>query len=296
MQRVAMPAKDGMAGVATALPAAAAVGLREPHAAEFLQKGCPAPWVEIHSENYTMPGGPRLERLLEIRKHIPVSAHGVGLSLGSAEGLDKEHLQRLRMLYGKLQPVCISEHLSWSVTGGTYYNELLPLPYTAESLDIFVRNVTEAQEFFGRTILVENPSRYLALSESEMEETDFIHALCRRTGCGLLLDLNNVYVSAHNLGFSPEAYVDAIDPQLVGEIHLAGHSTIEKAGDIVLYDDHGSAVQNEVLSLLSLFCRRAGPRPILIEWDTSLPSLDVLLAEAGRVQQVMDAPEASHAA
>ncbi len=245
------------------------------------------PWLEIHSENYLCDGGPRLAMLDAIAARYPISCHGVGLSLGSAEGLDPAHLHRLAALYARLRPGLVSEHLAWSVVDGIYLNDLLPLPYTAESLDIVARNVDAAQDAFGRKILVENPSAYLRFSASHMSEPEFLNALCARTGCGLLLDVNNVHVTCANVGGDARAYLEAIDAAAVGEIHLAGH-TVE---DGVLIDTHSRPIAPEVWDLYSDLVARIGARPTLIEWDRDVPDRAVLLAEAAAAQRIMDSAQ-----
>ncbi|AWB07850.1 hypothetical protein A6A40_22615 (plasmid) [Azospirillum humicireducens] len=274
---------------APTVPTAAGIGLREPHREAFVAAGCPVPWVEIHPENYLVPGGPRLTGILRVRRDLPVSCHGVGLSLGSAGGLDPDHLMRLRALYDRLEPGLISEHLSWSVTDATYLNDLLPLPYTENSLDRVRRNIDHAQDVFGRRILVENPAACIAFAESVIPEAEFLAELVARTGCGLLLDVNNLYVSSVNLGFDRTAWLAAIPADAVGELHLAGHARMTVGGEELLIDDHGSAVGDAVMALYADVLDRVGPRPVLIEWDNDLPPLDLLLAEAGRAQRLLDA-------
>ncbi|WP_377811075.1 DUF692 domain-containing protein [Azospirillum sp. A29] len=274
------------------VPVAAGIGLREPHREALVAAGgpipWPIPWVEIHPENYLVPGGPRLAGILRVRRDMAVSCHGVGLSLGSAGGLDPDHLMRLRALYDRLEPGLISEHLSWSVTDATYLNDLLPLPYTEDSLDRVRRNIDHAQDAFGRRILVENPAACLAFADSVIPEAEFLAELAARTGCGLLLDVNNLYVSSANLGFDPSAWLDAIPADAVGELHLAGHARMTLGGEELLIDDHGSAVGEPVMALCAEVLDRIGPRPVLIEWDNDLPPLDGLLAEAGRAQRLLD--------
>lgn len=271
------------------VPVAAGIGLREPHREAFVAAGSPIPWVEIHPENYLVPGGPRLAGILRVRRDRPVSCHGVGLSLGSAGGLDPDHLMRLRALYDRLEPGLISEHLSWSVTDATYLNDLLPLPYTEDSLDRVRRNVDHAQDVFGRRVLVENPAACIAFADSTIPEAEFLAELAARTGCGLLLDVNNLYVSSVNLGFDRSAWLDAIPADAVGELHLAGHARMTIGGEELLVDDHGSAVGEAVMALYADVLDRIGPRPVLIEWDNDLPPLDGLLDEAGRAQRLLDA-------
>lgn len=273
----------------TAIPAAAGIGLREPHRAAFVAAGCPAPWVEIHSENYLVPGGPRLAGIERVRRDVPLSCHGVGLSLGSAGGLDPDHLLRLRALYDRLEPGLVSEHLAWSVEDGVYLNDLLPLPYTEESLDRVRRNIDHAQDALGRRILVENPSAYLAFADSAIPEAEFLAALAARTGCGLLLDVNNLHVSAANLAFDAAGWLAAIPADAVEELHLAGHARLSIGGEELLIDDHGSAVGDPVMALCAEVLDRIGSRPLLVEWDTALPPLAELLDEGARVQGLLDA-------
>ena len=262
------------------VPARAGIGLRHPHVQAFLDGPPAIGWVEVHSENYLAGGGLRLAALERIRRDLPLSCHGVGLSLGSAEGLDPAHLAALRRLFDRVEPGLVSEHVSWSVSGGVYYNDLLPLPLTDEALDVIVGNVDRAQGAFGRRILIENPSTYLDLSDSRIPEPEFIGEIVRRTGCGLLLDVNNIHVSAHNRGFHAADYLAALPAAAVGEIHIAGHARREIGGETVLIDDHGSRVIADVWRLLDAALARTGPVPVLVEWDTDIPELSVLLAEA----------------
>jgi len=260
-------------------PARAGIGLRAPHVAEVMATHPAVPWFEVHAENY-LGGGPALRPLETVRRDYPIALHAVGLSLGSAEGLDERHLDRLRRLVERLDPFLVSEHLSWSVVGGVYLNHLLPLPYREETLALLCRHVDRAQEALGRRLLVENPSSYLRFSHSCIPEPEFLAELARRTGCGLLCDVNNIYVTCENLGLDPNAYVDALPPGTVGEIHLAGHSVNEAEGRPVLIDDHGSRVAEPVWVLFGRALARFGPAPTLVEWDTNLPALEVLLDEA----------------
>ncbi|WP_372400215.1 DUF692 domain-containing protein [Azospirillum sp. HJ39] len=294
--RSAGPVLDRATPVPAPVPAAAGIGLREPHREAFVAAGLPAPWVEIHSENYLVPGGPRLAGIERVRRDRPIGCHGVGLSLGSAGGLDPDHLLRLRALYARLEPGLVSEHLSWSIGTGTgpgamgdaYLNDLLPLPYSEECLDRVCRNLDHAQDALGHRILVENPSAYIAFAGSAIPEAEFLAELVTRTGCGLLLDINNLYVSSVNLGFDRAGWLDAIPADAVGEYHLAGHARLTVGGEELLIDDHGSAVGDAVMALFAVALERIGPRPTLIEWDTDLPELDGLLAEAARAQRLLD--------
>ncbi|MBY0508974.1 MAG: DUF692 domain-containing protein, partial [Rhodospirillaceae bacterium] len=214
-------------------------------AAEEAGAALTTPWLEIHSENFLCDGGPRLAMLDAIAARYPISCHGVGLSLGSAAGLDRAHLARLQKLFARVQPGLISEHLSWSVSGGVYLNDLLPLPYTDEALAVVARNVAHAQDAFGRQVLVENPSAYVSFPGATMSEPEFLARLVQKTGCGLLLDINNVYVSAENNALDAGQYLDAIAAEAVGEIHLAGHSAHEG----LLIDTHSTQVCDPVWDL-----------------------------------------------
>ena len=255
------------------------LGLRAPHVAEVIATRPAVAWWEVHAENY-LGGGPALRQLEAVRRDYSVAVHGVGLSLGSAEGLDERHLARLHTLVARVEPALVSEHLSWSIAGGAYLNHLLPLPYTEESLALICRHVERAQAALGRRILVENPSSYLRFRHSPISEPDFLAELARRTGCGLLCDVNNVYVSTENFGLDAVAYLDAIPPAAVDEIHLAGHARNEAEGRTILIDDHGSRVAPAVWTLYERALARFGPVPTLIEWDTDIPALGVLRDEA----------------
>ena len=257
------------------------IGLRAPHVSEVMATKPRIGWLEVHAENY-MGGGAALRTLEALREDYPIALHGVGLSLGRADALDERHLARLQRLVERLAPAIVSEHLAWSEIGGGYLNHLLPLPYTEEALATVGRHVDEVQERLGRPVLVENPSSYLRFRHSTIAEPEFLCELVRRTGCGLLCDVNNVYVSGHNLGFDPGAYLDALPADAVGEIHVAGHAVNDADGQIVLIDDHGSPVIDEVWSLYRRALARFGPVPTLVEWDTNIPPLAVLLAEAAR--------------
>ena len=272
------------------------IGLRHGHVRQILDRRPAVAFLEVHSENYMSAGGPRRHALFDLRHDYPVSLHGVGLSLGSAGGLSEHHLERLHGLIGDYEPFLVSEHLAWSVTAGHYYNDLLPLPYSEESLAAVCRNVDRAQERLGRRILVENPSSYLAFAQSAIPEPEFLAELVRRSGCGLLLDVNNLYVSATNLGFAPETYLAALPSDAVGEIHLAGHAVRAVEGHSLLIDDHGSRVCDAVWALYRRTLQRIGERPALIEWDTALPSLEVLLDEAASADAIREAGRLAGAA
>ncbi len=270
------------------------IGLRAPHLAEIAATRPAIGWLEVHAENY-MTGGAAPAQLDALRRDYRLGLHGVGLSLGSAEGLDAEHLARLKRLIERTEPFLVSEHLSWSVTGGTYLNDLLPLPYTEETLAILVRNLDAAQQALGRTLLLENPSRYLSFRHSTISEPQFLAELARRSGCLLLCDVNNIFVSAHNLGFDAEAYLDALPAASVGEIHLAGHAAVTRGGEALLIDDHGAPVVPEVWALYAAALRRFGLVPTLVEWDKNLPALPALLDEARKAERVAFAAIGDHA-
>jgi uncharacterized protein len=272
------------------IPADAGIGLRLQHLAEVADASAPvAPWLEIHSETFLNPGGPRLAMITDVRGRHPLSCHGVGLSLGSAQGLDPQHLKRLRHLFDRLTPALVSEHLAWSVVDGAYLNDLLPLPLTTETLDIVTDNVTCAQDAFGRQILIENPSSYLTFADSTLTEWDFLAQLTQRTGCGLLLDINNIFVSAANNGFDAATYLSHVPFDAVQEIHLAGHSIEDEGESRVLIDTHSTHVCDPVWVLYESVVSRYGARPTLIEWDMDIPTLDTLRAEAHRAQTMLDA-------
>ena len=262
----------------------AGIGLRSPHLAEIARDRPATGFLEIHAENY-LGGSPALQTVERLRPDYEFSIHAVGLSLGSVDGLDEAHLGRVAALIERLEPALVSDHLSWSVAGGRYFNDLLPLPYTEEALQVVVRNVDRLQEKLGRQVLVENPSCYLAFTHSTLSEPEFLAELTRRSGCGLLLDANNIVVTAHNLRLDPAAWLDGLPASAIGEYHLAGHAVNDADGEPILIDDHGSRVGEDVWTLFSEIVRRYGPRPTLVEWDTDLPALDVLLAEADRATQ-----------
>ena len=278
------------------LPARAGIGLRSPHVAEVQVTRPALSWVEVHPENY-LGGGPAVRALEAIRREYPVSFHAVGLSVGSAAGVDRRHLGRLKGLVDRFEPAMVSEHLAWSQAGGAYLNHLLPLPYTEESLAAVCQNVDEVQTALGRPILVENPSGYLRFSGSTIPEPEFLATLAARTGCGLLCDVNNIYVTAENLGLDARAYLSALPAGAVGEIHVAGHSVNETDGRPILIDDHGAPVSPAVWALYEEALRRFGPRPTLVEWDTAIPSLDTLMGEARRADaRLLHATRDAHAA
>jgi uncharacterized protein (UPF0276 family) len=272
----------------------AGIGLRSPHLAEIGRDRPATGFLEIHAENYLCgsPAGQAVERL---RESYELSVHAVGLSLGSVDGLDESHLDRVASLVSRLNPALVSDHLSWSVHGGRYFNDLLPLPYTEEALDVVVRNLGHLQERLGRQVSIENPSCYLAFAQSTLTEPEFLTELARRSGCGLLLDLNNVVVTAHNLRLDPRDWLAGLPGEAITEYHLAGHAVNDADGEPILIDDHGSRVGDEVWALFGEAVRRYGPRPTLVEWDTDVPALPVLLEEAAKAERVIKNAESDAA-
>lgn len=276
-----------MAGDSVGSRAQAGIGLRAPHLSTVRATRPAVAWFEVHAENY-MGGGPALSALEDIRRDYPIALHGVGLSLGSAQALDALHLARLRALVGRLEPVLVSEHLAWSVVDGVYFNHLLPLPYTNESLVTVAQHVADVQDALGRRLLIENPSSYLCFADSSMSESEFLAELVRRTGCGLLCDVNNIHVTCSNFGEDPGAYLDALPADAVEEIHLAGHAENEADGVRILIDDHGSRVADPVWRLYKRAVGRFAHAPALVEWDTNLPDLAILLEEAAKADRLRD--------
>jgi uncharacterized protein (UPF0276 family) len=271
------------------IPASAGIGLRSAHLRAFVDGRPPVPWLEVHSENYFAAGGAARAALAKIREDYPLSFHGVGLSLGSTDPLDRAHLQRLKQALDRFEPALVSEHLSWSSIGGRFVNDLLPLPASREALEHLILRVDETQDRLGRAILVENISSYLELGEREMPEHCLLGELAQRTGCGVLLDINNLYVNERNHGTSAEAFIDALPAELIGEIHLAGHSVHEHGGRSIVVDTHDAPVCHEVWALYARAVAKLGRVPTLIEWDSKLPELGVLLGEARKAERVMEA-------
>lgn len=276
--------------------ALAGIGMRFQHHHAIVRELPAVGWLEVHPENY-MGGGPHLRALEAARREYPVSLHGVGLSLGSAEGLDPEHLRRWADLARRIEPVLVSEHLSWSISGGIYLNDLIPVPYTKDAFNVFRRNLDRMQEALKRQVLIENPSAYVAYRHSEMAEWEFLGELVRQTGCGILLDVNNLHVSGSNLGIDPHEYLAGLPSGVVGEIHLAGHTKRRlDDGSTLLIDDHGDVVDDPVWELYAAALARLGPVPTMIEWDSRIPPLDVLAAEAAKADAVaLRSLEAGHA-
>lgn len=262
----------------------AGIGLRSPHLAEIVRDRPATGFLEIHAENY-LAASPALEAVENLRTDYALSVHAVGLSLGSVDGLDETHLARVANLVKRLEPALVSDHLAWSSIDGRYFNDLLPLPYTEEALAVVVRNVQRLQEALGRPISVENPSCYLAFAQSTMSEPEFLAELSRQSGCGLLLDVNNIVVTAHNLGLAANDWLD-LPGAAITQYHLAGHAVNDADGQPVLIDDHGSRVSEGVWTLFAEVVERFGRRPTLVEWDTDLPTLAVLLEQAARAASV----------
>jgi len=275
--------------------ARAGIGLRAPHLDAWVEMWPAAAFLEIHAENY-LGESPSLTSLERLRRDYAFSVHGVGLSLGSADGIDASHLERVRRLVQRLRPELVSEHLAWSVTGGVYFNDLLPLPCTEEALAVVCRNVERMQEALGRQVLIENPSAYLAFRHSTMSEPEFLAELVRRTGCGLLFDVNNVFVSAQNMRLDPQAWLAGVPAEAVAQYHLAGHARNDSDGAEILIDDHGSRVRDEVWDLFRATVSRFGPRPTLMEWDNDIPELAVLLDEARLADRILAPNESGNAA
>jgi hypothetical protein len=262
----------------------AGIGLRAPHLQQIARERPATGFLEIHAENYLEPS-PALEIVERLRADYAFSIHAVGLSLGSVEGIDEAHLARVAALVKRLQPDWVSDHLAWSAHGGRYFNDLLPLPYTEEALGVVVRNIQRVQEAFGRQISLENPSCYLAFAHSTMSEPAFLAEVARRSGCGLLLDANNIHVTAHNLRLDPKDWLAGVPGASITEYHLAGHAVNDADGEPILIDDHGSKVSDAVWKLYGEMVACFGTRPTLVEWDTDLPDLSVLLAEADRANR-----------
>lgn len=271
----------------TTLPTRAGIGLRAEHYADVLERRPDVGWLEVHSENFFGAGGKPLYYLERARSHYPVSLHGVGMSLGSTDALNAEHLRKLKNLIARIEPALVSEHLSWGSIGGRHLNDLLPLPYTEEALDHFATRVRQVQDALGRKLLIENPSSYLRYAHSTIPEADFLVEVARRSGCGILLDVNNVYVSAVNHGFAARDYLAAIPRDLVREIHLAGHTHKQFDGVDLIIDSHDQPVAEAVWCLYAQATQLFPDVPVLIERDSNLPALEILVAEAMRAQQIL---------
>jgi uncharacterized protein (UPF0276 family) len=268
------------------MPPTAGLGLKSQHYADALAAEDEGLWFEVHPENYMAAGGPRLRALEAIRRQHPLSLHGVGLSLAADADPDPGHLLALKTLTDRFEPFVVSEHLAWSAWRGVHQPDLLPFPRTRAALDRIAGNIGRTQDVLGRTILVENPSLYLPLTGHDLDETDFLAQLTRRTGCGLLVDVNNVFVSASNLDYAAEAYLDALPAEAIGEIHLAGHGP-DEGGSSLLIDTHGVPVAEPVWALYRRLVDRIGPRPTLIERDDDIPAFAVLMAERDRAHGML---------
>jgi uncharacterized protein (UPF0276 family) len=278
-----------MTDLASSLPNTVGAGFKPEHFADISEAPQPVGFFEVHAENYMGAGGRPHAQLAFLRDHYALSLHGVGLSLGSSEPLDKNHLARLKQLCDRYQPEAFSEHLAWSWNDGRFFNDLLPLPYTEATLATIIAHVDEAQSFCKRRLLLENPATYVRFAESTIPEPEFLAAVTRATGCGLLLDVNNVFVSARNHAADARAYLAAFPLDRVEEIHLAGHFEAGDDRDAPLYiDAHGSPVIEDVLALFDEVMRRTGPLPTLIEWDNDVPAWPVLRAEALKAKARLD--------
>jgi hypothetical protein len=270
------------------IPATAGIGLRTPHLERLARERPPIGWLEVHSENFFADGGMHIERLMDLRAAYPLSLHGVGLSLGSSDPLDREHLRKLKRLVDWSEPGFVSEHLAWGSIAGVHLNDLLPLPYTEEALRHMIGRVGQLQDHLGRQILIENVSSYLQYAHSQMPEWEFLRALAAESGCGLLVDVNNIHVSAFNHGFDARQYLSALGSAPIRELHLAGHTRNSHAGRDILIDTHSAPVCAEVWSLYEFALARYGRVPTLIEWDADLPPLNTLIAEAGEANGRME--------
>lgn len=270
------------------LPDAPGVGYKPQHFSALMEAPGPVTWLEVHAENYMGDGGRPHAQLRALQERFALSVHGVGLSIGGEGPLDRAHLQRLKTLIERTNPASFSEHLAWSTHGAEFLNDLLPLPYTDATLTLVADHIDEVQNTLGRQMLLENPSSYLAFEESTWAEPDFLAELVHRTGCGLLLDVNNVFISARNLDYAPRGYIDAYPFEAVREIHVGGHDEdTDDHGAPLLIDSHGKPVVDPVWALLEYTLERSGPRPVLVEWDTDVPDWPVLRAEAERAARAL---------
>lgn len=273
--------------MAPTMPARAGVGFKAQHFSDIRNQPGQVHWFEVHAENYMVPGGARLKQLEMLRADYPLSIHGVGMSLGGVEPLDKDHLAALRQLVDRFDPALVSEHVAWSSHGGTYFNDLLPMPFNQRAIDRLALAVEQVQDALARPILIENPSSYLNLPESNLVEIDALTEVARRSGCGLLIDVNNIHVSCHNLASDAATYVDAVPADLVGEVHLAGHEHSPTDNGTLLIDSHSRPVDDAVHSLYQRLIGRIGPRPTLIEWDNDIPEWSVLAHEAALADDIL---------
>jgi uncharacterized protein (UPF0276 family) len=283
--------------IASTLPSRAGIGFKPEHFADILAAPQPIGFFEVHAENYMGSGGPPHAQLGRLREDYALSIHGVGLSIGSMQPLDRDHLSRLKTLCDRYQPESFSEHLAWSTHDSVFLNDLLPLPYTEATLAQVVDHVEQVQATLGRQMLLENPATYLLFQESTIEETDFLAEVARRTGCGLLLDVNNVFVAATNHNLDPYDYIARFPLEAVREIHLSGHSeTVDDLGAPLLVDSHDTPVKDPVWALYETVIGRIGPIASLVEWDNDVPAWSVLRAEAGAAQDILDAATRQRAA
>lgn len=263
------------------LPNAPGVGYKPQHFNDLLNDPGPVEWIEVHAENYMGDGGRPLAQLQALSERFAISVHGVGLSIGGETPLDVDHLARLKRLCDWINPASFSEHLAWSTHGSEFLNDLLPLPYTQQTVARVSDHIDQVQQTLGRQMLLENPSSYLVFAESNLSETDFLDAVIQRTGCGVLLDVNNVFISSTNLGLSPQAYIDAYPTDQVGEVHVGGHDADnDDSGAPLLIDSHGKPVIEPVWALLDYALQQTGPQPVLVEWDNDVPDWPTLRAEA----------------
>jgi uncharacterized protein (UPF0276 family) len=270
------------------IPNRAGIGYKSQHLNDILDASNTIGWLEIHAENYMGDGGRPIAQLKHLREKFPISCHGVGLSIGSECPLDTEHLARLKHLIDWLNPSLFSEHLAWSTHEGCYLNDLLPVPYTQNVLDRVVTHIDQVQAALGRKMLLENPSIYCTYTDSDMSEIEFLSQISERTGCGLLLDINNVFVSATNQGYSPKAYIDAYPLHQVGEIHLGGHEEDgDDHGQLLLIDSHSRSIVDPVWELYEYTLKQSGPRPTLIEWDNDIPTWSILSSEMRKADIIL---------
>lgn len=265
------------------------IGLRYPHLVQFsAEQPAQIDWVEVHSENFYSLGGPDFDYLYKIREQYPVSLHGIGMSLGSVNGLDNGHIALVKGLMDIIDPFLVSDHLSWNTVSNKFLPDLLPTPFNKESLDVFADNISFVQDKLQRRILLENPSTYFEYTNSTYSEPEFLNALMQRTGAGIVLDVNNVYISGLNNGWSPKDYINAINPSFVGEMHVSGHSQKKILDNESLYiDSHDNLVCDEVWHLFELALKRFGILPTMIEWDVNIPALEILLGEAAKIEHYM---------
>ena len=277
------------------IPAQAGIGLRGPHLRQVLETRPAVAWFEVHTENYFAPGGRAVAELDAVRRDYPLSLHGVGLSLGGSDPLDEGHIENLERAIARFAPAMVSEHLCWTTAGMQHLHDLLPLPYTEEALRNVGSRIVEAQERLGRRLLIENVSSYLEFEHSTIPEWEFLREVAARSGCGILLDVNNIYVSAINHGFDPRRYIDAIPAEAVGEIHLAGHVRKDIEGTPLLIDSHSRPVTDAVWDLYAYTLARVGAKPTLIEWDSELPAFEVLQAEAAKAGSYLEERDAAAA-